>query len=164
MEFVTRLVIAWVSHRGNRWALITFASDTKLEHSLTNTIKPDKIREVIEQTVYTTGGTASSLGLRMAAEEFVNNSRQVPQNLVFLTDGMSQDENETIKAAKEVNGAGYKTVSVGIGPALRQSELLEIAGNNLDHVFNTDGFDDLLLLLHPVSTTVCKNSKQSEIR
>ncbi|CAL8068232.1 unnamed protein product [Orchesella dallaii] len=79
----------------------------------------------------------------------------VPKNMGFLTDGASENPSATTSAAQTAQSTGVRLFSIGIGSDINQAELLAIAGNNANHIFNTVGFEDLLKLLQPVSRRVC---------
>lgn len=158
MEFTTRLAIAWADNPSNRLSVLIFASDVQSIFSLNQNLTVSEIRDLIYNAPYLNGGTASFLALDRVVTEFQQNPRQVPLKLVFLTDGGSTDKAATKAAAQRVKAAGVQAYSVGIGSGIVADELLAIAGGDQTHVFNTDGFDDLLKLLRPVSQEVCDNN------
>jgi len=157
LEFVTRLAITWVDNPKNRLAVIIYADDAQSIIGLADTISVAQIKDTVYHAPYLNGGTASDLGLDRALEEFTSNQRAVPLNLVFMTDGVSNDPNATLASAQNIQEAGIRSFSVGIGASINPTELQDIAGNDPSHVFNTDGFANLLKLLQPVSQNICSN-------
>ena len=159
LEFVTRLAITWADNPKNRLAVIIYANDAQSIIGLADTLSVAQIKDKVYNAPYIAGGTASDLGLDRALLEFTSNQRAVPLNLVFMTDGSSNDPNATVASAQTVLAAGVRSFSVGIGSSINPTELEAIAGDDPTHVFNTDGFADLLKLLQPVSQNVCPDSK-----
>lgn len=160
LEFTTRLAIAWADNPKNRLSVIIFASTSQAVFNLGQQLTVSEIRDKVYSIGYTGGGTQSHLGLNMALAQFTTYNGTVPKNMVFLTDGASGDPTATATSARNVNAAGVRSFSVGIGSSLNAGELLIIAGNKQDHVFDTTGFDNLLKLLQPVSESVCEGSKK----
>ncbi len=155
LEFTTRLALAWADNPTNHLSVIVYSNSAQTVFELGQKLSVNEIRDKVYSISYMGGGTASHLGLTKALEQFQQHSRSVPKNMVFLTDGASNDRQATATAAKNVQDAGVRSFSVGIGSGIGLDELLTIAGNETDHVFNTEGFADLLKLLQPVSLRVC---------
>ncbi|CAL8085645.1 unnamed protein product [Orchesella dallaii] len=155
LDFAAKLIIAWVDNPNNRVSFVIYSNTAQSVIGLNESLTISQIRDRVYNAPYLAGGTASNQGINQAFNEFLSNVRAVPQNMVFLTNGVSNIPPDTLLAAQTVHTAGIRPFSVGIGSNINQEELLAIAGNNPDHVFNTDGFDELLKLLQPVSRRVC---------
>ncbi|CAL8071043.1 unnamed protein product [Orchesella dallaii] len=155
LEFAAKLATAWIDNPNNRISVVIYSSSVQSVIGLGESVTVSQLRERVYNAPYLGGGTASDLGINQAVSEFQSNSRAVPKNMVFLTDGVSNSPTATLAAAQRAQAAGIRAFSVGITTNINQQELLAIAGNNSDHVFNTDGFEDLLKLLQPVSRRVC---------
>ncbi|ODM91664.1 Vitrin [Orchesella cincta] len=156
LEFAAKLATAWVDNPNNRISVVIYSSSVLSVIGLGEAVTVSQIRDRVYNATYLSGGTASDLGINAAVTEFKNNARAVPKNMVFLTDGSSNSPSLTLAAAQNALAAGIRSFSVGIGTNINQQELLAIAGNDSTHVFNTDGFEDLLKLLQPVSRRVCE--------
>lgn len=102
-------------------------------------------------------GTKTWLGIDLAIERFASAPREVPLNMVVLTDGQSNDEYLTSVAAQRATALGIRSFSVGITDSINAEELRVIAGGVTEHIFTTDTFDELINLLAPVSLTICPN-------
>ncbi|CAL8071055.1 unnamed protein product [Orchesella dallaii] len=155
LEFAAKLATAWIDNPNNRISVVIYSSSVQSVIGLGESVTVSQLRDRVYNAPYLNGGTASDLGINKAVSEFQSNSRAVPKNMVFLTDGVSNSASATLAAAQAAQSAGIRGFSVGITTNINQQELLAIAGNNADHVFNTDGFEDLLKLLQPVSRRVC---------
>lgn len=160
LEFTTRLAIAWADNPQNRLAFIVYSTNAQRIIGLEDNLSVQEIRDTVYSAPYLNSGTASHLGLDLAFQQIQQSNRTtVPQNLVFLTDGASDSSLSTKSSAERVRDAGIKAFAVGIGENVVKDELLAIAGDKPEHVFNTDGFEDLLKLLLPVSKIVCEEAK-----
>ncbi|ODM98848.1 Vitrin [Orchesella cincta] len=155
LEFAAKLATAWVDNSNNRISVVIYSNSVQSVIGLGESVTVSQIRDRVYNAPYLSGGTASDLGINKAVTEFQSNARAVPKNLVFLTDGVSNSPSATLAAAQKATAAGIRSFSVGITTNINQQELLAIAGNDASHVFNTDGFEDLLKLLQPVSRRVC---------
>lgn len=155
LEFASKLAYTWADSGGNRVSVVIYSDVAETVIPLDNTLSQQEIREKAHGARYMNSGTNSHLGLDTAREEFEANPRQVPTNIVFMTDGGAANKNLLAAAIEKVKQAGIRTISVGIGPSIVESELLDIAQGNKDHVFTVNEFDKLLTLLKKVSQVVC---------
>lgn len=155
LSFVDRLAFAFTVYEPSRLSFIIFSDIAQLQISLTNSYTREFISRTILATRYMDSGTNTWLGIDKAIEQFDLSSRDVPLNMVILTDGMSNDGDLTIAAAQRAVTRGIRMFSVGITDATNPAELLTLAGGVRDRVFSTETFDDLVNLLAPVSITVC---------
>jgi len=158
LNFVEKLASAFTVYNASRLAFIIFGDTAQLQIHLYNSYSREFISRVILDTPYMNQGTATWLGIDLAVEQFNSSPRDVPLNMVILTDGMSNDEDLTIAAAQRATALGIRTFSVGITDATNPAELLVLAGGNRDRVFSTETFDELVYLLAPVSLTVCSKN------
>lgn len=156
LDFVARLASAWAENANNRLGIFIYSDTVQRIISLAQNVTVTDVKSVVLASPYMARGTASHLALERALAEFQENPRDVPQTLVFLTDGVSNDRNATIKAADKVVKAGIKSYSVGIGTGTESEELLAVAGNIQNNVFSANSFDELLKLLKSISEEVCK--------
>lgn len=122
---------------------------------MTNALSPAKISSSILDCPYFKSGTATDLGIDEARVQFNSAPRNVPLNMVVLTDGASNNDSWTIAAAHKLITMGVRTFSVGITANIKQQELLAIADGDASRVFNTDNFDELIKLLAPLSRKIC---------
>lgn len=155
LEFAARLASTWMDNQGNRLSVFVYSNQVKPILSMNEIKSVQQTRNAIYKSAHLNQGTASHLALRFAISQFNLNARNVAKNLVFLTDGESNDANLTAQVASQVRKAGIRTFSVGIGSGVGTKELLTIAGDS-KRVFKTEGFNDLLVLLSPISRQLCK--------
>lgn len=155
LSFVDRLASAFTVHEPSRLSFIIFSDIAQLQISLTNSYTREFISRTILATQYLDSGTSTWLGIDKAIEQFDLSPRDVPLNMVILTDGMSNDGDLTVAAAQRAVTRGIRMFSVGITDATNPAELLTLAGGVRDRVFSSETFDDLVNLLAPVSITVC---------
>ena len=89
-----------------------------------------------------------------------NGDRRDVQNVaVIMTDGRSNDADETWKQALEARKAGIQLIVVGIGRGVSDMELKSMASDPVEsNVITTDDFDGLQTILSAVSDGLC-NSK-----
>jgi len=155
-EFTTRLATTWVDHIGSRVSVLIYSNDATTIMGLTDDQTVDSIKQKVYNMPHLGGGANSHLGIDLAFQEFQANARNVPQNMVFLTDGQSNSECLTKASADRAKRFGIRAFSVGIGSGIGQAELLAIAGGVSDHVFSTTQFDELLVILRPLSIKLCE--------
>lgn len=155
--FVDKLAAAFIVYKPSRLSFITFSTTTTVRIDITNTLAPAAISSTILTTYYDAGGTNTNLGIDLAIAQFNSSPRQVPLNMVVLTDGYSNNPATTITSANKAASLGIRTFSVGIGSGINQQELISIAGGDSIRVYNAANFDELVKLLAPISLKICPN-------
>lgn len=158
LTFIERLATAFTVHGPSRIALIIFSYEAEVVIDITNSYTRAEISSAILNTPYTQGGTNTWLGIDLAIAQFNSSLRDVPLNMVVLTDGMSNNEGLTIAAAQRATTMGIRSFSVGITDNLNQEELRVIAGGMPNRIFTSETFDELIQLLTPLSLRVCTNN------
>jgi len=155
--FVEQLAAAFSIHSPSRLGFIIYSSNVLTIFDLQNNLPSTDISSFILSTQYLSGGTATSLGVNAALMQFESYPRNVPLNMVVLTDGVSNNENATITAAKVATSKGIRLFSVGIGGNINQRELLALAGDRSDRIFYLNNFDELIDILAPLSRKICSS-------
>lgn len=140
----------------SRFGLTIFATPVATIIPLTNALTDAAINDEILNADFMASTTNTDLGIDNAAGQFASSPRSVPQNMVIITDGLSNNPLATIDAANDAIAAGIRTFAVGIGLGANYVELLAIAGGDPTRVFTTLSFDDLSTLVVPVSQAVCE--------
>lgn len=138
-------------------AFIIFSNEASTILNIANTMNPAGVSSAILAAPYVAGVTNTHLGIDAAVAQFVSSPRQVPRNIVVLTDGVSTDPTLTANSANTAISSGIRLFSVGVGTSFNQAELLTIVGGNSSFVFTTSNFDDLVTLLNPLSRVACTN-------
>lgn len=160
LSFVERLAAAFTVHEPSRIAFIIFASTAYTQINITNSLTRAEISTIILNVPYLNAATATWLGIDLAVAEFNSSPRNVPLNMVVLTDGKSNDQSLTIAAAQRATALGIRSFSVGITDNTDRDELRVIAGGMANRMFTTDTFDELINLLAPVSLGVCSTNRR----
>jgi len=103
--------------------------------------------------------TQTWAGLRFIKDTTFKTARAgVPHILIIITDGVSADRAETLKAAQEVMGAAIEVIVIGVGK-LDQAQLTEMASKPVaDHFFLVDDFKDLSGIESLVAVKTCQAS------
>lgn len=100
------------------------------------------------------GGTKTGDALRYMKSLFAKASRtNVPQILIVITDGKSQDE--VTRAAEELRQEGIIIYAIGIKQAV-QEELKDIARSE-DRMFFVNDFDSLKHIKHDIVHDICSS-------
>jgi Mg-chelatase subunit ChlD len=95
------------------------------------------------------GQTDTGEALRIAREYVFlqrmgsrKNDRDTPQLCIVITDGNSQNGEETKRQADLLKGDGVNVFAIGVGDKVSQQELKNIASGN-EYVFPVDDYDKL---------------------
>ncbi|XP_056236933.1 collagen alpha-6(VI) chain-like [Seriola aureovittata] len=113
------------------------------------------IEKAVENILHEGGGTNTGQALEYMKQEIekAKNTRgyKVPQYLIVITDGKSQDE---VKApAKDLRDQGLTIFAVGVKES-DQKQLVEIAGDS-ENTFFVSSFDALTHLKDDIIRTIC---------
>ncbi|KAG7467427.1 hypothetical protein MATL_G00153670 [Megalops atlanticus] len=145
---------------GFRFALVQYSGSPKTEFRLnTYPAERDLLLAHVESMAYRGGGTRTGLGLEylirnhMTAASGSRAAEGVPQMVVVLTDGRSQDD--VAPPSSVLKLAGVDVFSVGVQDAV-DWELREIASAPLDtHVYNVDSFPALRSIVQDLVVNLC---------
>ena len=113
------------------------------------------VEEAIDNITYPSGGTYTGQALNDAAKVLFSNETvrgNVSKMLVVITDGVSTDD--VTEPAALVHETGVNTYVIGIGQNYDRSQLLKIANNVPDHVFQAE-FNSLQNAFSRVRETIC---------
>lgn len=110
--------------------ILQFSNDTHDEFYLNTYSKKEEIFAHIDKMAYTGGNTYLGNALKRIKEYFRPSRgsrilKPIPQNLVVITDGDSQDDVE--EAAEQLESMGVTAFAVAIGD-VHDLQLLQIAG------------------------------------
>ncbi|XP_014381510.1 collagen alpha-6(VI) chain-like isoform X1 [Alligator sinensis] len=107
------------------------------------------------------GGTKTGDALRYMKSLFAKASRtNVPQILIVITDGKSQDE--VTRAAEELRQEGIIIYAIGIKQAV-QEELKDIARSE-DRMFFVNDFDSLKHIKHDIVHDICSSKACENVK
>ncbi|XP_061443604.1 collagen alpha-6(VI) chain-like [Rhineura floridana] len=144
-----------------RFGVVQYGSTPQTEFVITQYNNMAQLKEAIKVIQQIGGGTNTGDALRYMQGLFKRASRNnVPQFLIIITDGESQDQ--VTKAAEELRQEGIVIYAIGVKNAV-EKELEDIAGTK-DRMFFVNDFDSLKLIKHDIvqdicSPEVCKNLK-----
>ncbi|XP_053121349.1 collagen alpha-6(VI) chain-like isoform X2 [Hemicordylus capensis] len=144
-----------------RFGVVQYGSAPQTEFLINQYNSAAQLKEAIKVIQQLGGGTRTGDALRYMQGLFKRAARdKVPQFLIIITDGESQDE--VTDAAKELRQGGITIYAIGVKNAV-EKELEQIAGTK-DRMFFVNDFDSLKLIKHDIvrdicSPEACKNLK-----
>lgn len=157
--FVNKLATAYAAQRTSRVAVFIFSDKAVKIVGLDNTLNVPGMSETILIASYLNSTTHINVAIDAAVAEFKSKKGTAPLNLVVVTDGRSQTHEQSEASAKNAVKMGVQTFGVGVGGKINQKELLAIANDKSDHVFNAKNYGELLNLLNPISKVICSTLK-----
>lgn len=100
------------------------------------------LQTALSSIPYISGSTNTAKGIQLAKQQFIINGRtEVPQVMIILTDGESDDSEATSTAASQSRQSGVEIFVVGIGDNLNDDELRDIATDTSGtHVYRVTEF------------------------
>lgn len=144
-----------VSSSTTRVGVIVYSTNSTVAFTLNQYSSERDIIEAIDNITYPSGGTYTGQALNQAAKVLFSNGTvrgNVSKILVVITDGVSTDD--VTGPAALVNETGVNTYVIGIGQNYDRSQLLQIAHNVPDHVFQAE-FNSLQVAFSSVRETIC---------
>ncbi|XP_053386777.1 complement receptor type 1-like [Mercenaria mercenaria] len=144
-----------------RFGLLTFSSDTYLQFHLNGYVN-DSVGLIgrIQNTSFPTGGTHTYAGLEFARTDMfqvVNGMRpNVTHTAIVVTDGHSDNINETAEQAQLLKDSGVTIYSVGVG--LTDVKELELIASNTTFVFTVDNYDRINEITGPLAGITCAST------
>lgn len=144
-----------VSSGATRVGAIVYSTNSTVAFTLNQFSSGMDIEEAIENMTYPGGETFTGQALNNAARVLFSNDTvrgNVSKILVVITDGVSTDD--VTQPAALINETGVTTYVIGIGQNNDRSQLLEIALDVNDHVFETE-FNAIQEAFGRVRDTIC---------
>ena len=144
-----------VSSAKIRVGVIVYSTNSTVAFTLNQYSSFGDIEEAIDNITYPSGGTYTGQALNDAANILFSNETvrgNVSKALVVITDGVSTDD--VTGPAALVNETGVNTYVIGIGQNFDRPQLLQIAHNVPDHVFQAE-FNSLQVAFSRVRETIC---------
>ncbi|XP_074661576.1 matrilin-1-like [Tubulanus polymorphus] len=146
--------------------ILSFASHAKTRFNLNRyTNKADLLKEV-KTFKQMTGDTHTWEALELARKTTFkpkNGARpdKVPQIAFVITDGNSQQPDDTAKQAKLTRAAGIDIYAIGVGGGISDKELLNIAGTR-EKVLLVDDYDHLVEAQHRILDRFCADQPNDQ--
>lgn len=149
-----------IGENDTRIGLATFSGpDTfRIRINFTDFSTADSLINAVEMIPYDSGGTRTGEALSQIRTDFFSMTREgLPQILVVLTDGKSQDSVTT--PSRRLREMGVQIISVGVGDAV-YSELADMASEpDSENIYNVT-FESLGSLIGSLLDSVCKGDQQ----
>ncbi|NXA48113.1 CO6A6 protein, partial [Nothocercus julius] len=141
-----------------RFGVVQYAERSKTEFVIGRHNNIRNLSEAIRDIWQIGGGTQTGNALRSMKSLFKKTARNnVPQILIVITDGESQDK--VAQSAKELREQNIVIFAIGVKNAV-QKELEEIAGTK-DKVFFVNDYDSLMLIKHDIVQDICSINGKS---
>lgn len=135
-----------------RFGVVQYGSTPVTEFLINEYNTVGSLKRAIKAIQQMGTGTKTGDALRYMRSLFKDAARDnVPQFLIIITDGKSQDQ--VTKAAEELRESGIVIFAIGIKDAVKE-ELEDIAGTK-DRMFFVNDFDSLKLLKHDIVRDIC---------
>ena len=157
-DFVKSVVRGFaVSLEGTHVGVVLYSATAEVVFGFKKHYDKASVLAEIDSMHYPGSWTHTGMALDLARTElFEKGSRLgVPNMLLVLTDGQSQDD--VIQPGKELRDLGVTVFSVGIGTKYVIQELNEMATDpDNEHVFTAD-FNDMQTIVQKIKESVCKS-------
>ncbi|KAM4689023.1 collagen alpha-4(VI) chain-like [Discoglossus pictus] len=164
-NFMTELISMFqVGPDRVRFGVVQYSDVPQLEFTISEHTTQKSLKEAVKRIYQLGGGTRTGDALKSMIDLFVkaaaDRKNKVPQSLVVITDGESQDR--VTEAAAQIRGDGITIYAIGVQNAVEE-QLRDIAGSE-DKMFFVNNFDSLDLIKHDLvrdicSPEACKNMK-----
>ncbi|XP_068179724.1 collagen alpha-1(XIV) chain-like [Antennarius striatus] len=143
---------------GTQVAVIQFSGDARIEFKLNSYYIKEELLKAIQKITYKGGNTNTGQAIKHVRESIFTpeggDRRGVPDVVVVLTDGRSQDD--VNKVFKEMQMDGFIIFAIGFAEA-DYAELVNIASKpSAKHVFFVDDVDDVKKIEEQLITFVCE--------
>uniref|UniRef100_A0A8C2X4P3 Collagen, type XIV, alpha 1b n=1 Tax=Cyclopterus lumpus TaxID=8103 RepID=A0A8C2X4P3_CYCLU len=143
---------------GTQVAIAQFSDDARTEFKLNSYSDKERLLDAINKISYKGGNTKTGRAIQHVKENIFTVEggvrRGIPNVLVVLTDGRSQDD--VNKVSKEMQMEGYIVFAIGFADA-DYGELVSIASSPSDrHVFFVDDLDAFTNIEEKLVTFVCE--------
>ena len=152
-KVVTNLQIA---SDKTRVAVIRFSSNAKVAFGLGAHNSVASLTNAMSKIKYTGGGTSTSTALDLARKVVFKNSRKnVPKVLVLVTDGRSDNQNQTIIAADKLKKDAITIFTIGIG-YINNYEIRAIASSpSCTHYYLLKSYQDIDTIITEIQRESC---------
>ncbi|XP_041423473.1 collagen alpha-6(VI) chain-like isoform X1 [Xenopus laevis] len=138
-----------------RFGVVQYSDVRRIEFTISEHRNQKTLKDAISQIYQLGGGTETGEALRSMKQLFVNAAKdrphKVPQSLVVITDGESQDR--VTEAAAEIRNDGINIYAIGVKNAVEE-QIRDIAGSD-DKMFFVNNFDSLKAIKNDVARELC---------
>eukprot|EP00079_Xenopus_tropicalis_P026917 XP_012820989.1 PREDICTED: collagen alpha-6(VI) chain-like isoform X2 [Xenopus tropicalis] len=138
-----------------RFGVVQYSDVRRTEFFISEHNTQKMLKDAISQIEQLGGGTLTGEALTSMKQLFVNAAKdrphKVPQSLVVITDGESQDR--VTEAAAEIRNDGITIFAIGVKNAVEE-EIRDIAGSN-EKMFFVNNFDSLKVIKNDLARELC---------
>ncbi|XP_069814429.1 collagen alpha-4(VI) chain-like [Dendropsophus ebraccatus] len=138
-----------------RFGVVQYSDRPQIEFTISQYTNLKTLKAATLKIDQLGGGTNTGEALKSMKALFVKaeseRPHKVPQSLIIITDGKSQDQ--VTEAAADIRGSGINIFAIGVKDAV-QEELVTIAGSK-EKTFFVDNFDSLNLIKHDLVRDIC---------
>ncbi|XP_052833179.1 collagen alpha-1(XII) chain isoform X1 [Octopus bimaculoides] len=154
-----------ISPEKTRVAVIRFADTPNVSFFLGDHNTNFAVRNAIDAIIYDGTGTATDTALDKARTSVFTNTRKsvASKVLVLVTDGKSNNENETIAAAEKLKDDGVTIFTIGVvNPKV--SELIAAASEpSCTHFINLKGYNETDFIVKKFRSDFCEDCASAQI-
>ncbi|XP_073534174.1 collagen alpha-4(VI) chain-like [Phyllobates terribilis] len=138
-----------------RFGVVQYSDTPQIEFTISQYTNQKGLKAAVQRIDQLGGGTNTGEALKSMKALFAKaeseRPHKVPQSLIIITDGKSQDP--VTDAAADIRGSGINIFAIGVKEAV-QEELVNIAGSK-DKTFFVDNFDSLNLIKNDLVRDLC---------
>ncbi|KAM4026875.1 collagen alpha-4(VI) chain-like [Anomaloglossus baeobatrachus] len=138
-----------------RFGVVQYSDSPQTEFTISQYTNLKGLKVAVQRIDQLGGGTNTGEALKSMKALFATaeseRPNKVPQSLIIITDGKSQDR--VTEAAADIRGSGINIFAIGVKEAV-QEELVNIAGSK-DKTFFVDNFDSLNLIKNDLVRDIC---------
>lgn len=140
--------------------ILSFSSEIKANFYLDEYSDKEAINSAVNKIEHLgTAGTNTGGALKYARDVMLHEKHGgralASKILILITDGMSNDYNETIRQAGITKESGIYILAVAVGAPMMQELEMVASTPTSDFVFNVTDFNSLPTIVHSLSTTTC---------
>ncbi|XP_063778423.1 collagen alpha-6(VI) chain-like [Pseudophryne corroboree] len=164
-NFMSELVgVFQIGANSIRFGVVQYSDVPRVEFTISKYTSQNSLKTAIKQIYQLGGGTQTGDALQSMKSLFANakveRPNNVPQFLIVITDGESQDR--VTEAAADIRDDGITIFAIGVKNAVEE-QLEDIAGSK-DKMFFVNNFDSLDVIKHDLvrdlcTPEACKNMK-----
>lgn len=122
------------------------------------------LEQALMKLGYKPGGTRTDRAILKATNELMKDSEGmrsgIPHVILVLTDGKTSSRSIPYpKALEKAKKLGIKVIAIGVGRAVDENELTQIAMGKSENVLKVNDFDDLVTKIKSIVKSFCDARK-----
>lgn len=160
--FITKILEELsIGINATRVGIINFSNTVERIARLDTTYNKTELINMVKNMRYIASGTATHLALQEVRDNVFKEqfgmrpaSASIPKVLILITDGVSDNPNETLKVATTIKQGGVTFFSVNVGKNLNVKDLEMLASDN-ETLFIVDDYSKMIDILGELRKTMC---------